>query len=33
MILGALLDFNCLFPKSVMAKNVFAIGAHLFGIN
>ena len=31
MILGALLlDFNCLFPKPIMAKNVLAIGAHLF---
>ena len=34
MILGApLLDFNCLFPKPIMAKNVLAIGAHPFGIN
>ena len=34
MILGApLLDFSCLFPKPIMAKNVLAIGAHFFGIN
>ena len=34
MILGALLlDSNSLFPKPIMANNVLAIGANLFGIN
>ena len=34
MKLGApVLDFSCLLPKPIMAKNVLAIGAHLFGIN
>ena len=34
MILGApLLDSSCLFPKPIMAKNVLATGANLFGIN
>ena len=34
MILGApLLDFSSLFPKPIMAKNVLAIGAHLYGIH
>ena len=34
MILGALLlDSSSLFPKPIMANNVLAIGANLFGIN
>ena len=34
MILGAsFLDFNCLFPKPIMAKKVLAIWEHIFGIN
>ena len=34
MILEApLLDSSCLFPKPIGAKNVLAIGAHLFEIN
>ena len=34
MILGArLLDSSCLFPKPIIAENVLATGAHLFGIN
>ena len=34
MILGALLlNSSSLFPKPIMANNVLAIGANLFGIN
>ena len=34
MILGAsFLDFNCLFPKPIMAKKVLAIWESIFGIN
>ena len=34
MILRApFLDFNCLFPKPIMAENVLAIREHIFGIN
>ena len=34
MILGVtFLDLNCLFPKPIMAQNVFAIGEYIFGID